>query len=131
MVPTGSVSMAFSLPSKTACETNGIHEGTKMGLFTLFMKQTTGTALDARTCLSRSSCARQEGNLTSYCEAVNYLLPTYLTDDIIAEADMDVINFKQPPDNTQSNTAKHSARMPYAAGLSTKNIASRENSLKV
>lgn len=44
---------------------------------------------------------RQEGCLTSYCEVVNYLLTIYATDDVITEAEADILNFKQ----TQSMTA--------------------------
>lgn len=38
----------------------------------------------------------QEGNLIAHREVVNSPLATYATEDIIAEADMDIINFKRP-----------------------------------
>lgn len=37
-----------------------------------------------------------ECKLTSFCKVANYLLETYSTDNIIAKADMDKANFKQP-----------------------------------
>lgn len=39
-----------------------------------------------------------EGKLKSYSRAINYVFRTYATDDIIviAKADMDTMNFKQP-----------------------------------
>lgn len=60
------------------------------------MKKPTVVALNARACLSSSSSARQDGKLTSCCEVVNYLPETYAAGDIIAEADMDIMNFTQP-----------------------------------
>lgn len=78
------------------CHTNGIHEGETKGLFHFTMKKPAGAALNACTCLSSSSCERQEGKLTPYCKIVNYLLATHAIEDIIAEADMSLMNFKQP-----------------------------------
>lgn len=49
--------------------------------------------LNACTCLSGSSRARQEGKLRSFYQVVNYLLATCATDDTIAETDMDLMNF--------------------------------------
>lgn len=39
---------------------------------------------------------QKEGTVTLYCEAVNYFLETYATDDVIAEADDDMMRFTQP-----------------------------------
>lgn len=66
-----------------------------MRLFHIFMRDPTGAVLNARNCLFRSSCARQEGKMTSFYKVFIYLLATYATDDIIDEAEMDIINFKQ------------------------------------
>lgn len=67
-----------------------------MSLFHSFMKKPAGSDFIARTCMSSSNLARQEGKVTSNCQVVNYLLATCVTDDIIAEDNMDIVNFKQP-----------------------------------
>lgn len=60
------------------------------------MQKSAGAAFNVRARLSSSSGSRQEGQLTSYCQVVNYLLPTYAADVIIAEADLNIVNLKQP-----------------------------------
>lgn len=52
------ISILGFLQSKWACDTNGIHEGTKMWLFHFFMKAPQGH--NARACLSSESHARRE-----------------------------------------------------------------------
>lgn len=46
--------------------------------------------------MSSSSRTHQEGKLASYCQAVNYLLATNATDNVIAEDDLEIMNFRQP-----------------------------------
>lgn len=38
----------------------------------------------------------EEGKLTSYCQLVNYVLEAYASSDVIAEAEGDITNYKQP-----------------------------------
>lgn len=58
----------------------------------LFMKSPAGSALSARTNFISSCRSGQEGKLTSYSQGVNYLLKTYATDDIIVEANREIIS---------------------------------------
>lgn len=41
-----------------------------------------------------------EGTLTTYHQVVNYMLETYATDNVIAEAEAGITNFKQPARST-------------------------------
>lgn len=45
---------------------------------------------------SSSNHAHPERKLTSCCKIVNYKLMTYTTNDIIAEPDVNIMNFKDP-----------------------------------
>lgn len=67
---------------------DGIHQGADMRLFRFFAGKRGSAALSARICLSRSVGLRQDGELTSYCQAVNYLLTMYAADYTIAEVDV-------------------------------------------
>lgn len=40
--------------------------------------------------------AHEEGKLISSCQIVNYLLVSYATDDVIAESEADITNYKKP-----------------------------------
>lgn len=78
---------------------------------------------------------RQEGNLMSCYEVFNYFLGTYATDDIIADADMNIMSFKQPTgqdavEYTQALWREALCCDPYAAVSSMVNISSRQHSLK-
>lgn len=64
----------------------------------LFMKMPAGAALRERKWFTSSCRSCQEGMLISFCQVVSYILSTYATDDIIAEVDADIINYKQPKD---------------------------------
>lgn len=68
------------------------------GVFEIFMKKPAGAAFSSRTCLKSSHRSCQEGNLTSYCQVINYLLSTYATGDIIAEASAEFFIYKRPED---------------------------------
>lgn len=62
------------------------------------MKKPAGAPLSARTCLTSSRRSLREGKLTSYRQMVKYLLNIYGKDDIVVEADADIIIYKQPKD---------------------------------
>lgn len=57
--------LGFLRVSQMACHTTGIHVGATMWLFLFIIKKAPGATLNARACLSSSSCTRQEGKLTS------------------------------------------------------------------
>lgn len=62
----------------------------------------------ARIYLSFTCQAGQRGKLTSYCEALNYFLPTHTTNDNSTKGNLNIGNFKQ--------LAQQSA-IEYAEGL--------------
>ena len=79
-----------------ACNQNSVHEGAALWCFQFFM---TGTAMaKVQTRIvgeSRVADARGDEVLSSYPEVVNYLLRTYATNEVIAEAYAEVTNFLQ------------------------------------
>lgn len=76
-----------------------------------FHKNFVGAALNALPSLSSSIRARQEEKLTSCCKVVIYLLTLYAMDDIIDQADNDIMNF---------NRATGRSAVEYAHALWTK-----------
>lgn len=42
---------------------------------------------------------RQQDKLATYRQVVNYLLETYVTDDVIADAEAEITKFKKPVEN--------------------------------
>lgn len=63
----------------------------------LFMKRSAAAALNAFITLRSMSHRRhKEGTVVIYCEATEYVLKTYDTDEEIAETDADIIRFTQP-----------------------------------
>lgn len=48
----------------------------------------------------------KEGKVTSYCEAVNYLLQTYATDDLIAETYSDMMQTARLSSNSPTAYAE-------------------------
>lgn len=64
---------------------------------TRFIKRSAVVKLNTSIALGYKSSRRQkEGLVNSYCEAVNYLLETYSTNDEIAETDVNMMHFTQP-----------------------------------
>lgn len=62
------------------------------------MKHSAAALGNARIALISESHSRQEeGAVSSYCEAVNYLLATYAPEDVIGKTDADVMRFTKPP----------------------------------
>ena len=102
----------FLAEFRRSCDTNRVHEGAAFHLFSNFIR---GTAIeDLRHNLTGpghneisgdgsdvegdvEAAPSVLGRLTSYCEVVQYLLFTYATDDVIAEAHSDLQSFKQAP----------------------------------
>lgn len=85
----------FLLAFQVACNRMAFMRTRPCGHSTPFMKKPDGAALSAKTFLTSSSWPHQERKLTSYCQAVRYLLNTYATDDITFEADAHIINYRQ------------------------------------
>lgn len=72
------------------------------------MKKQTITTLSSKIALrSRSQRNRQnEEPLTPYCEVVNYLLEAYVTDDVIAKTDAEIMGLSQQLNKTLIEYAK-------------------------
>lgn len=70
-----------------------------MWLVPHFMKRPAVAATTARLSLNPKSSKNRtkEGILTTYRQVANHLLETYVTDDVIDEADKDILRFTQPP----------------------------------
>lgn len=49
---------------------------------------------------------KKESTVTSYCGAVNYLLKTYVTDDVIAEMDAHMRQFNPPSNKSLAEYAE-------------------------
>lgn len=76
-------------------------------LVTCFHKGPASVALNARITLrSETQSLQKEGTVTSYYEAVNYLLETYATDDVITKTDADMMSFTQPSSKLPTECAE-------------------------
>lgn len=83
--------------SSRLSSTNGINKDTEMWLLHFYMKRAGGAALISSKCMSSLSLGCQERKLTPYCQAVSYLFMTYVANDIVAEADIEIDILKQSP----------------------------------
>lgn len=79
------------------CATNGEREEAPLWLLHFFIERASTSVLFDNTGLWSKSQSRQlEGTVTSYTEAINYLLEMYATDDVIAKTDAGMITFTHP-----------------------------------
>lgn len=92
-----SMSIVNFLPSfQKFCDRNRIHEGAAMWLFHFFMQSTAQEAFNTCTCLLGSRSAREEGKFTSHGEFINYFFALLTTNDLIAQAEMNIMHLRQP-----------------------------------
>jgi len=116
---------------QTACDTNGIHEGAAMWLFQFFLKNPAQATVKARLAAdsprkkkhrigssSRRHLSNETEKLCSYVEVVQFLLLTYATDEVIAEAMNDLQAFQQSP----STGAVDFSRKLYQKALRMGNV---------
>ena len=88
--------LGFLAKFRDACDINHLSEGVAMWCFQFFLSGQAEALLQSR--LAGGSMAvdvEQEDLLRTYPQVVNFLLRTYATDEIIAEAYSDVMSFKQ------------------------------------
>lgn len=81
---------------KSACNQNGVHEGAAIWLFRFFLDDPVRS--DVESMLegdNNPSGATQQEMLRSYPEVVNYLLETYATDEVLAQAYYDLVSARQ------------------------------------
>lgn len=88
---------SFSSAFKLVCERNGLDEEAALWLLFFFMKRPAAARLDARVALrSKSHRRHKEGKVMTYCDALNYLVEAYATDDVVVQTDTDIMRFSQP-----------------------------------
>lgn len=80
---------------KKSFESSGTHEEAAMWLFFHLMKSLVNIGLAHRLGAIKENNLYKERSLTAYCQAVNYLLETYATDDVIAEEEADLMKYNQ------------------------------------
>lgn len=90
--------LSFLNDLKLTCDKNGEHKGVAMWLIHLLMKKPASAVLKGCPCLKpMKKRQKMEGTLARYFQVVNYLLPSYLMDNVIAETDVEMNRSKQPP----------------------------------
>lgn len=77
-----------------ACNINMVHERAWMSIF-IFSTKKAYQSHPHHLYLSSSRRARQERKFTSWSKVLNYMLATYANKDIIAEDNMEFMNFKK------------------------------------
>lgn len=82
----------FQLRFKTTCDRKAVSEGDAMEIFHFFICNPAASIIIALTRLGDSLKKLLKGALYSYCVVVHYLLATYATDDVIADAVNDIKN---------------------------------------
>lgn len=88
--------------------TNGVHKRDALWLLHFSMRRPASVALNAYIALLPKPCNRpKEGNITSYCEDVNYLVETYATVAGIAESDAYMMLSLSHRASRVQNTLKH------------------------
>lgn len=81
-------------------------------------------------CLFSSRTARQEGKLISYFQVEIYLLESKANDNIISEANMDIMNYKQTAGRAQRTLCGFFVQNLYASGQSTTSTVYKERLFK-
>lgn len=88
------------------CDSNGIHEVATVWMLLYFMRKTAGAALTAKPKSKNDKHATKDTLITFYPVAVNYLLRTHATDEIIAQALVEMNQFHQPDRMSAVNYAQ-------------------------
>lgn len=78
-----------------ACVSNGLHDTTAIWIFQHFMIDPAKIALVDSACATTEDAFEQEWKLPTYFQVANYLLATYDTVDVIAEAETNITTFNQ------------------------------------
>lgn len=91
--------LCFLKNIKTACGSKSFHENAAMWLFPHIIGEPIKAALSNRVTDDERNRQHNE-KPTTYCQVVRYLLETYATDDVIAEAKSEITTFKQPASMT-------------------------------
>lgn len=88
--------LSFLQKFQTAWDSSEIHEGVATWLFQYLTKDSVEAALAHCVSSTENDDPQNEEKLATCCRAVNYLLPTFTSYDVIAKAKAKVTNFKQP-----------------------------------
>ena len=111
--------LTFLREFRDACNTNGVHEGAARWLFQFFLDGTAKANLargSARTGRALSSARSGSKDGMTYCQAVQYLLRVYATDDAIATAHMDISQFKIASNSNELKYAQELLSKAYKCG---------------
>lgn len=108
---------------------NIIHKGSSIGLVHFYEESNRSCSDFTHFCPVQAAPIRM---LHSHqpVESVDYLLATYATNDVFAKDDLDIMNFKQPTDQSAVDHSQGSGRDPYAASYSTMSTAWKGSLLK-
>lgn len=126
MVKTLSERLASSLHSKLPATQTGFIKVHNV-MIPVFHDENARAILNARFCLSSSSCARQEPKFRSYGKVIICLMALYAAENMIANSERDILNFNHS--SSQRAFEFMQALWTRAPVFSTTNIVSRENSL--
>lgn len=92
---------------KFACDSDCMHKGAAIWIFSFFVKNSASTALSARLASKHQAQYRllsvgMTTTMATYPQVVNYVLRTYATDENVAKMGEDITIFAQPPNETPS-----------------------------
>lgn len=118
---------SFLQDLQVARNNNGIHKILAMRLLHIFKKKPAGAIFNSHMWQSSSGQARQKGELTSYCQSVNYLPATYKTDNSFGEDNMDKINFKQAAGQSEVEYVQSVLHESFTLRAPLRNIQSQGN----
>lgn len=94
--PSDSISiLSYIYNVKRACDFNGLYAGAARRLYQHFLMDTAKAALASRIGAIEKGNPYKEGEMTTYSQVVNYLLVTFATNDVRAEAETKITNEKQ------------------------------------
>ena len=100
--------LRFLARFKIACDHNGVSEGAAVWCFQFYLTGQAHALLQSRLHGNIMVVdAEQRELLQTYPEVVNFLLRTYLTDEVISEAVGDVTSFRQSSNMTEEVYSNH------------------------
>lgn len=95
--------LTFHNNFKLAGNSNEVHEGAAMWLSHLFIKILAGAVVNDCTCLKlKRKRLQAKRTIRTYFQVVNYLLFTYVADDVVAETGAEMTTPKQVPNMSRN-----------------------------
>lgn len=122
--------LSFLHKFKMSCDSNETHAKAAMWPFQYFMEDPARAALVHLACATENDDIQNEGNLTAHGQVVNYRLAPSVTDDMIAEAEVETTNFKHTEHMSAVRYSEVLREKNYLLIVSMKKHVSREFLLK-